>query len=243
MANSLLKSMLMGLANIPEYEDSPKPDKKPGCISECNVEISNSWFNDKTTLRLYPEYIQIIRTRHNTNAKVPTDQIIQIAGIKSIDVTTTTNARLIRFGDQVPEERRDVGQYFPNEVVFDEKYLQQVNRFVAKARERSKNYTPTKGFESFVNNGTINIFNYSETVNVNYIYQLIEEQGGADREELKSVLDDVQRIIKMMESEQKIPNDQSIKERIGRLLEKHPDIIVEMMKLAIKAFGKAVFGV
>ena len=63
----------MGLANLAEYEDSPCIEKEPGCIEECNVVISNNWLHNRTTLRLYSNRVHIIRTRHNTNAAVPSD--------------------------------------------------------------------------------------------------------------------------------------------------------------------------
>ena len=47
-------------------------------------------------------------------------QVILLTDIDHIDVTTITNSRVIRFGDEVPKERPYPGQYFPNEVVFDD---------------------------------------------------------------------------------------------------------------------------
>ena len=72
---------------------------------------------------------------------------------------------------------------------------------------------------------------YCWDMSVNSISQQIEEKGGEDAEELKRLLNDVQKLLEYMEENQSLYKDKNIFERIKKYIIKNPEIIAAMIEL------------
>lgn len=181
---------------------------------------------EKTSVYVYPDRVEIYRQRMYDESQGGEIDSFRFDEISSVILTHYLDTKYIRFNfkpsstyyfsqEQISAPRINDHYSFPNEVIYGSEDA--LSQHIAIIQRAISDYKRKPMIQTFINNGTY----FNITSELNQIQQEIYEKGGSDAKELSELLEEVRKLIKILEDTGKVDKNSNTWKKILDCADQH----------------------